>query len=71
MLVNTAPSQSELTHEDLSQRVVELALAGQTDCFEWHCLDQEIQRRLQDDYGRSDADGAVGRFRPVLVASSD
>ncbi len=71
MSANPAFSHSELNHADLSQRVVELALAGDTESFEWHCLDREVQRRLGDDYGRTDGDGAVGRFRPVLVSSTD
>lgn len=60
---------TQMSDEALSKRVVEMSLEGQTDSFEWHCLDEEVQRRLAEDYVDSTAAAAAsGRFKPVLVA---
>ena len=60
------------SHAELTERVVQLTLADDTDSFEWHRLDQEVQARLADDYvDRSAPIAAAGRFRPVLVVNFD
>lgn len=57
------------SHTELTERVVQLALANDTDSFEWHRLDQEVQNRLADDYvDRTSPAAPAGRFRPVLVS---
>ncbi len=72
MSANPVFKINELTHDELSERVVFLALAGETDSFEWHCLDQEVHRRLAEDYAdRDQPAGQPGRFRPVLVVNMD
>jgi len=61
---------TQLSDEALSRRIAEMSLEGQTESFEWHCLDQEVQRRLAEDYVDSSAAAtAMGRFKPVLVAN--
>lgn len=60
------------SHAQVTERVVELALANDTDSFEWHCLDLEVQSRLADDYidrNPSAPSAPVGRFRPILVVN--
>jgi len=72
MSANPVFALHQWTHDALTQRVVFLALAGETDSFEWHCLDQEVQRRLADGYDDGTRPiGPVGRFRPVLVVNVD
>ncbi len=70
MSANPVFSLHQWSDAELAERVVHLALAYQTDSFEWNCLDQEVQNRLADDYADRDAPPApAGRFRPTLVAN--
>ena len=72
MSANPVFALQQWSHAALTERVVELALADMTDSFEWHCLDQEVQSRLADDYvDRSSPVAPAGRFRPILVANID
>ncbi len=68
MSANPVFHPDQLSDSSLSERVMQLAMSGDTDSFEWHCLDQELQRRLADDYvDRSIPAAPGGRFLPVLV----
>ncbi len=56
------------SHAELTERVGQLALDDQRDSFEWHCLDQEVLRRLIEDYAERPPSGTpAGGFHPVLV----
>jgi len=70
MSANPVFSLNLWSHAALTERVVQLALDGDTDSFEWHCLDEEVQSRLAVDYAERDSSAPpAGRFRPVLVTN--
>ncbi|MEO6064802.1 MAG: hypothetical protein ABIP49_03340 [Lysobacterales bacterium] len=72
MSANPVFALHQWTHAQVTERIVELALADDTDSFEWHCLDREVQNRLANDYVDRNPNAPSpppGRFRPVLIVN--